>query len=1352
MGCWYHLYEVNNYTQQVNVDADIFGQNWVSKYRVCALGFSYNTSTGECRRIRAVEESSCPVGNPVYPARGYKIELEYDYQSSASRSPLFFARQYASWHFMPYSSSVGGHWIIHVFGRYLTLDTSFIVAVRAVGGAKSFDLSSGNWVARSPTPDILVAFNDGNGSAWRYYDAERQAYEFYDSNGVLLRVQQLNGDSYVLHYSDSNTPSGIAPYPGLLIEIEASSGAAIELSYNSEGRLVEMEDPAGQTYSYAYGDGDSLPEDYLKSVQYPDNSVREYKYETELSSLSYYINDEEPVPLSSAEINALSGYISGVSGSVDDEATIPLENYTALLGENHLRPLTGIIDENGDRYATWEYDTEGRPSVTTHASNADRFDLQYNSNGSVQITNALGGVNTYNYLAQSHRKLLTSISGSPCVNCGCGNGQSMTYNSNGTLWKRYDWNGIQHRYSYDSRGLVTNTTEGYGTSQPRSITTTWHSTLALPTLITESGKTTAFTYDSNGLLTQKTITDTSLGISRTWTYAYTGNGQLYTINGPRTDVSDITTFAYDSAGNISSITNALSQVTQITSYDDHGHPLTIVDPNGLTTTLTYDLRGRLTSRTTGGETTTYTYDNVGQLTRVTLPDDSYLDFTYDEAHRLTGIADRLGNYITYTLDAMGNRLQEDVFDPNDTLTQTRSRVYSTMNRLLEDLGADDQSTEYAYDNNGNLTSSTDPLSHTTGRTYDALNRITQVTDPNSGVTGFTYNARDQLTQVTDARSHSTSYTVDALDNLKQIVSPDTGTTNNTYDAAGNLLTSTDARGAVTTSTYDALNRITQVSSVLSGNTVTTTFTYDTGTYGIGHLTGMSDATSTTSYTYDIKGRLTSKTQTLGSVNLTTRYTYDSDGHLTQMTYPSGKVVSYDYDLQGRIAAIEVDSTTLLEDVAYAPLGGAVGWTWGNSSTYSRPLDEDGRVASYTLGGTATNLTYDDASRITAVGSQSYGYDVLDRLTSYSGIASQAFSYDATGNRTLFTEGANSDTYSIVSTNNRITSISGIHNRSYSYANNGNVTGDSTHTYTYDPRNRLTGVDGTTIYTLNGLGQRIKKTVSSTSTLFIYDEQGRLIGEYDNAGTAINETVYLEDQPVGVLKSSAIYYVHTDHLNTPRAISDTSNTMIWRWDSDPFGTTVANEDPDTNSVTFTYNLRFPGQYYDQESGLSYNYFRDYDPVTGRYNESDPIGLAGGFNTYAYVGNTPLEFIDPLGLTAIPITTPAIPPGGQNTSIGGYDWSAPFWPKWIRDLTDPYRNKEDKSRTQSKPDNCPTDTVPLDKAKKKFGLKGEDHNKIKGRSGTKSGPKDWVGIAPNGDVITTNPDGSAENWGNYKDFLN
>ncbi|MFZ5595334.1 MAG: RHS repeat domain-containing protein, partial [Pseudomonadota bacterium] len=109
-----------------------------------------------------------------------------------------------------------------------------------------------------------------------------------------------------------------------------------------------------------------------------------------------------------------------------------------------------------------------------------------------------------------------------------------------------------------------------------------------------------------------------------------------------------------------------------------------------------------------------------------------------------------------------------------------------------------------------------------------------------------------------------------------------------------------------------------------------------------------------------------------------------------------------------------------------------------------------------------------------------------------------------------------------------------------------------------------------------------------------------------------------------------HYIHPDHLDTPRAITDSANKVIWRWDSDPFGTTAANEDPDGDKKKFSYNLRFPGQYFDKETGLHYNYFRDYDPRVGRYVQSDPIGLAGGLNTYTYVGNNPLSLTDPLGL--------------------------------------------------------------------------------------------------------------------------
>jgi len=128
--------------------------------------------------------------------------------------------------------------------------------------------------------------------------------------------------------------------------------------------------------------------------------------------------------------------------------------------------------------------------------------------------------------------------------------------------------------------------------------------------------------------------------------------------------------------------------------------------------------------------------------------------------------------------------------------------------------------------------------------------------------------------------------------------------------------------------------------------------------------------------------------------------------------------------------------------------------------------------------------------------------------------------------------------------------------------------------------------------------------------------------------------------------TALPRFHTDHLNTPRLVADATGTTVWRWDqAEPFGNNPANEDPDANTVTFDLPLRLPGQRYDQETGLHYNYFRDYDPSIGRYGESDLIGLDGGLNTYAYGLSDPLTGSDPLGLRR-----------GRSTQADPYPWCA------------------------------------------------------------------------------------------------
>jgi len=162
------------------------------------------------------------------------------------------------------------------------------------------------------------------------------------------------------------------------------------------------------------------------------------------------------------------------------------------------------------------------------------------------------------------------------------------------------------------------------------------------------------------------------------------------------------------------------------------------------------------------------------------------------------------------------------------------------------------------------------------------------------------------------------------------------------------------------------------------------------------------------------------------------------------------------------------------------------------------------------------------------------------------------------------------------------------------------------------------------YVHNAMGQRVVKDTAGGAVHFVYDLSGRLVAEADGTtGAATAEYVY-EGMPLAFLRGGAVYYIHTDHLGTPQALTDSSGAIAWNAVYRPFGETAHAG----GSVAF--NLRFPGQYFDAETGLHYNWFRDYDPALGRYVQSDPIGLRGGWNTYGYVGGNPVRRMDWLGL--------------------------------------------------------------------------------------------------------------------------
>ncbi|MCU7801935.1 MAG: RHS repeat protein [Candidatus Thiodiazotropha sp. (ex Lucinoma borealis)] len=741
---------------------------------------------------------------------------------------------------------------------------------------------------------------------------------------------------------------------------------------------------------------------------------------------------------------------------------------------------------------------------------------------------------------------------------------------------------------------------------------------------------------------------------RTTTYTYTAQGQVETIDGPRIDVTDITTYGYDTQGNRISITNALGQTTQITAHDAAGRPLTIVSPNNLTTTLSYDARGRLTQQSLSDSVTTrttlYGYDAVGNLTQVTQPDGSFLSYEYDPAHRLIGMEDNQGNRIDYTLDAMGNRLSEQVKDPQGSLIRTHQQLYDELGQVYQLIDSQNNNTNYTYDSNGNLTQTTDAKLNPTAQAYDALDRLKQQTDAISGLTQYTYDDQDNLNSVTDPNGLTTTYDYDGLGNLTSQTSPDTGTIIYTYDEAGNRLTQADARGITVNYSYDALNRLTHVS--YPDTSLNVTYNYDQGTYGIGKLTSISDANGATTYTYNAYGDLITQTRT-SSDSIVTIFSYDYDtyGRLASLTYPSGNSVNYTYDVHGQLTGLTYEwsdgaTQSLISNLLTLPFGPVKAFDYGNGLSLIRSFDQDYRMIGQTISGILqSSYQHDPVGNITdwqdllSTGQdQLFDYDALYRLTSASGAYGDiTYTYDATGNRISLTLDGSTETYSYVPSSHRLQQILGsvIDSRSYDAA--GNTIQSLIGSYTYDDTNRMvsftkTGTAAT--YAYNGKGERISKNVDGTITRFRYGPAGQLLGEYDQSGQPIREYITLENQPVAqvtvdpVTAADEVYYLHTDHLGAVVKVTDSTQMLVWDADRRPFGertvTTAQIEMP----------LGFPGQYYDQESGLYYNYFRDYDSSTGRYHQSDPIGLGGGLNTYAYVLNNPLRWTDPTG-EAVPL---------------------------------------------------------------------------------------------------------------------
>jgi len=1130
------------------------------------------------------------VGEPISIGIGNVFDSVTDY-ATAGMNPLSFTRFYnsaANW--TTFAAALGSHWRTN-YDRYLRIvSASSVSAERADGQVLNFTLSAGVWTSAS---DVDIKLTQA-GSTWTLTDSSDTIETYTSVSGAEAR----------------------------LTSIQTRNGYKQTLSYSAGGQLASVTDSYGRSLTFTYQGG------LLQKVTTPDSLVLTYTF-------------------------ASSGVTAGVLDQLTSVAfsTTPQTSRTYIYDNPYLPfALTGVIDENGNRYATWTYDLFGRGLTSQMGLGADLTTIAYNDqDNSRTVTSPLGEQEIYKFTLLQGVPKVTEIDRVATASLPAAT-RTITYDSNGYAASQTDWNGNQTTFVNDVHGQPTTINEAVGTPQARTTTITYHPTFHLPVTIVTPGLTETFTYDASGNLLTSKATDTTTtaapystsGVSRTTTFTWS-NFLPASAQGPRTDVAELTKFTYDTSGALTAVTNALNQTTRVTAHTPGGLPQAIVDPNGVTTQLTYDARLRLVSRamttSAGTLTTKYAYDAAGNLLNVTLPDGSAISNAYDTAHRLTGMSDLFQQSIAYTLDALGNRTQTSVLDASSNQQRKHSATFDALGRLLQDIGGVGQTTGYAFDSNGSATSITDPLNHVTAQAFDALNRLVKITDPNNGVATTSYDAHNRPTSVTDPIGGTTAYVYDGFGDVIQQTSPATGTTVYRYDLAGNLTQRVDARGAIANYTYDALDRVT-AAAYPANAAENVAFNYDqTGHgFGVGRLTSVMDAAGALSRSYDERGNVLSESRVRNGVTLNTSYAYDAASRIASITYPSGWMVAYVRDAMGRTTSVTAkppgpaNTMTVLSQIGYQPFGPVNAQAFGSGVLETRSFDLDYRLTNLAAGGISSlqNLTYgyDAGSNVTSIAdavtsanSQTFGYDPLNRLTSASGgYGSLGYTYDANGNR--LTESAPS-----------FSTLDGL----------GLVT-----SFGYNQSGRLASVmagnQSLAQYAYDAFGHRLVKTGSVTAlTLFQYDGSGHLLEENDGQGNARVDYIYLDGRPIATLGAGRLYFLHDDRLGTPQAASDSSQNVAWLANYQPFG---GLNTATSQTSLLAQDLRFPGQEFDFETGLYHNGFRDYLPEWGRYAESDLIGLRGGLNTYAFVQENPVKWTDPSGLG---------PSGtGLPVPFGQFDW--------------------------------------------------------------------------------------------------
>jgi RHS repeat-associated protein len=724
-----------------------------------------------------------------------------------------------------------------------------------------------------------------------------------------------------------------------------------------------------------------------------------------------------------------------------------------------------------------------------------------------------------------------------------------------------------------------------------------------------------------------------------YTY-YDANGQVTeTIDGDGKP-----SFEYlDPNGNVTETVDANGKPSY-RYFDPDGRVTMTVDADGRPSYRYFDANGNVTETIDADGKPSYSYFDADGRVTMAVDADGKTSYTYYDAN----------GQVTETVDANG-KPSFDYFDPNGNVTETVDAngkpsfsYFDADGRVTETVDADGHASYTLYDGDGRATETIDANGSKTFNYYDPNGNLTEVIDPDGNETDFAYDAGGRKVSMTDPLHHTVTYAYDADGRLTSTTDRDGRRRDFSYDADGRLLTelwyAADGTTVVDTLsyTYDANgNQLTA-----SNRNDTYTFTYDADgrmlteaePFGVslsfsydadGNRTSVQDSfVGTTTSAYDANGQLTSmQFADAGGNALRADLTYDSDGHRSTVTRYADlagmQVVgtsSYTYDADGHLVGLQHSD--------------AAG---NNLLNYSYTYDANGWLTSQTLNGTTTSYSYDATGQLTSAGSNAY-------------------SFDATGNRTL--------TGYQTGPGNQLLSDGTWH---YSYDNEGNLVrkiDPSTGviwTYSYDNVNRLvstvlswntdpsqgvvpagTGpVQLEVDYPYDVFGNRIERQVidhqgssQNDDMRFAYDGQNAW-ADLDGSGQLQDRHLYFAgvDQLAARLAGDGtVAWYLTDRQGSVVGLTDRGGSLVDQYQYDGFGGIISESDPSWGD-RYTYT----GREYDAATGLYYNRARYYDAATGRFLSQDPLGFdAGDNNWYRYVGNDPLNATDPTGKEAEPHT--------------------------------------------------------------------------------------------------------------------